>query len=203
MLGNFSFGQYFKEGAIAFATEFVQEHMKLDWERVWVTVHAGDPVVETRPRRGRDRAVAASRHARRAHRGAADLGELLVGRRSRSVRARLGDLLRLGRGARLRRARLRTGVHALRSLPRVLEPRLYVVRAARRRHADAAPEGEHRHRPRSRARRGDSAGRHVRLRDRRLPADHGLDRGPSRASPTAIRRRPRRRIGSWPTTGAG
>src|SRR5262245_6455360 len=43
MLGNFSFGQYFKEGAIAFATEFVQEHMKLDWDRVWVTVHAGDP----------------------------------------------------------------------------------------------------------------------------------------------------------------
>src|SRR5262245_14317915 len=43
MLGNFSFGQYFKEGAIAFATEFVQEHMRLDWDRVWVTVHAGDP----------------------------------------------------------------------------------------------------------------------------------------------------------------
>jgi alanyl-tRNA synthetase len=43
MLGNFSFGQYFKEGAIAFATEFLQEHMNLDWDRVWVTVHAGDP----------------------------------------------------------------------------------------------------------------------------------------------------------------
>jgi alanyl-tRNA synthetase len=43
MLGNFSFGQYFKEGAIEFATEFVQERMKLDWDRVWVTVHAGDP----------------------------------------------------------------------------------------------------------------------------------------------------------------
>ncbi len=43
MLGNFSFGQYFKEGAIALATEFVQERMKLDWDRVWVTVHAGDP----------------------------------------------------------------------------------------------------------------------------------------------------------------
>ena len=41
MLGNFSFGQYFKEGAIAFATEFIQEHMQLDWDRVWVTVHAG------------------------------------------------------------------------------------------------------------------------------------------------------------------
>jgi alanyl-tRNA synthetase len=43
MLGNFSFGQYFKEGAIAYATEFVQEQMRLDWDRVWATVHAGDP----------------------------------------------------------------------------------------------------------------------------------------------------------------
>jgi len=43
MLGNFSFGQYFKEGAIDLATEFVLEHMKLDWDRVWVSVHAGDP----------------------------------------------------------------------------------------------------------------------------------------------------------------
>ena len=49
MLGNFSFGQYFKEGAIAFATEFVQEHMKLDWDRVWVTVHAGDPGLKLGP----------------------------------------------------------------------------------------------------------------------------------------------------------
>ncbi len=43
MLGNFSFGQYFKEGAIELATEFVRERMKLDWDRVWATVHAGDP----------------------------------------------------------------------------------------------------------------------------------------------------------------
>src|ERR671915_370136 len=43
MLGNFSFGQYFKEGAIEFATEFIQQHLKLDWDRVWATVHAGDP----------------------------------------------------------------------------------------------------------------------------------------------------------------
>jgi alanyl-tRNA synthetase len=43
MLGNFSFGQYFKEGAIAYATEFVQERMRLDWDRIWVSVHAGDP----------------------------------------------------------------------------------------------------------------------------------------------------------------
>src|SRR5690348_16269380 len=43
MLGNFSFGQYFKEGAIELATEFVREHMRLDWERVWASVFAGDP----------------------------------------------------------------------------------------------------------------------------------------------------------------
>jgi alanyl-tRNA synthetase len=43
MLGNFSFGQYFKEGAVAFATEFVQERLQLPWDRIWVTVHAGDP----------------------------------------------------------------------------------------------------------------------------------------------------------------
>ncbi len=49
MLGNFSFGQYYKEGAIELAREFVQEHMKLDWERVWVTVHAGDPQMKLGP----------------------------------------------------------------------------------------------------------------------------------------------------------
>jgi alanyl-tRNA synthetase len=43
MLGNFSFGQYFKEGAIEHATEFIREQLQLDWERIWVTVHAGDP----------------------------------------------------------------------------------------------------------------------------------------------------------------
>src|ERR671915_1273060 len=43
MLGNFSFGQYFKDGAIAYATEFVRERLRLDWDRLWVSVHAGDP----------------------------------------------------------------------------------------------------------------------------------------------------------------
>jgi alanyl-tRNA synthetase len=42
MLGNFSFGQYFKKGAIEYATEFIQEQLKLEWERIWATVHAGD-----------------------------------------------------------------------------------------------------------------------------------------------------------------
>ncbi|MFL5936617.1 MAG: alanine--tRNA ligase [Gaiellaceae bacterium] len=49
MLGNFSFGQYFKEGAIDSATEFIQQHLKLDWDRVWVSVHAGDPELKLGP----------------------------------------------------------------------------------------------------------------------------------------------------------
>jgi alanyl-tRNA synthetase len=43
MLGNFSFGQYFKPGAIEYATEFIRDRLKLDWDRIWVSVHAGDP----------------------------------------------------------------------------------------------------------------------------------------------------------------
>ncbi len=46
MLGNFSFGQYFKEGAIDLAWEFVFEHLKIDPDRFWVSVFAGDPELE-------------------------------------------------------------------------------------------------------------------------------------------------------------
>jgi alanyl-tRNA synthetase len=49
MLGNFSFGQYFKEGAIEYATEFIQERLRLDWDRVWISVHAGDPGLKLGP----------------------------------------------------------------------------------------------------------------------------------------------------------
>src|SRR5256886_10033194 len=42
MLGNFSFGQYFKEGAIELAWEFVFDQLRIDPERFWVSVFAGD-----------------------------------------------------------------------------------------------------------------------------------------------------------------
>ena len=102
MLGNFSFGQYFKEGAIDFAWEFVFEHLKLDPERFWVSVFAGDPELGL----GEDKV--AYDHWRKLGQPVERLvflpalRELLVGRRSRPVRSRHGDVLRLGSRARLR-----------------------------------------------------------------------------------------------------
>ena len=42
MLGNFSFGDYFKEQAIAYAWELLTEVYKLPKEKLWVTVYADD-----------------------------------------------------------------------------------------------------------------------------------------------------------------
>jgi alanyl-tRNA synthetase len=42
MLGNFSFGDYFKEGAIAYAWELVTEGFGLEPDRLWATVYLDD-----------------------------------------------------------------------------------------------------------------------------------------------------------------
>ncbi|HEY0427226.1 MAG TPA: alanine--tRNA ligase [Pyrinomonadaceae bacterium] len=45
MLGNFSFGDYFKEDAINFAWDYLVNELKLDVNRLWFTVFGGDDEV--------------------------------------------------------------------------------------------------------------------------------------------------------------
>ncbi|MEZ5558401.1 MAG: alanine--tRNA ligase [Pseudomonadales bacterium] len=42
MLGNFSFGDYFKQETIGWAWEFITEVLRLPREKLWVTVHPSD-----------------------------------------------------------------------------------------------------------------------------------------------------------------
>jgi len=46
MLGNFSFGDYFKREAIHYAWEFLTETLQLPEEKLWVTVYEKDPEAE-------------------------------------------------------------------------------------------------------------------------------------------------------------
>ena len=135
MLGNFSFGDYFKQGAVEFAWELSTEGFGLDPERIWITVFEGDEELGLGPD---EEAIECWRSV-----GVPD--ERIV-RLPRSenfwqagpvgpVRPVLGALLRPR--ARLRRRR-RPPRRRHRALPRVLEPRLHAV-LARARTARSTP----------------------------------------------------------------
>lgn len=49
MLGNFSFGDYFKKEAISMAWEFLTTYLKLPAEKLWITIHEGDPALGIGP----------------------------------------------------------------------------------------------------------------------------------------------------------
>ena len=42
MMGNFSFGDYFKKEAISWAWEFITEHLHMPVDRLWATVYEND-----------------------------------------------------------------------------------------------------------------------------------------------------------------
>jgi len=42
MLGNFSFGEYFKKDAISYAWEFITVNLELPIDKLWVTIHDSD-----------------------------------------------------------------------------------------------------------------------------------------------------------------
>ena len=120
MLGNFSFGDYFKEGAIEYAWELLTKEFELPVDKLLVTVYADDdeaPGLWKKIAGLPDEQDHPHRHRR----------QLLVHGRHRPLRPLLGDLLRPrqphprrparqpGRGRRPVRGDLEPGLHAVRA----------------------------------------------------------------------------------------
>ncbi len=119
MLGNFSFGDYFKEGAIEMAWELLTQHYKLPADKLWATVFHEDE--ERGPPLGKNLRAAAFPHHR--HGGK---GQFLGHGRYRALRPLLRDPHRPGRSHVLR-PKLRHRQVRMRPVPGNLEPGLHAV----------------------------------------------------------------------------
>ena len=198
MCGNFSFGDYFKEGR--HRAGLGPGHQAASRTAAAASRRAGSGPRSSPATTRRSALDEGHRAARRADRQARAQGELLVDGRARPRRPVLGDPLRPRTRARPRRRLGRPSAprcpRARGPLPRDLEPRLHAGRAQRGavqgglRHRRLAAEEEHRHRHGPRAGRVPAAGQAEHVRDRRDVPGHRAGHGAHRQ---ALRRRPRRR----------
>ncbi len=179
MLGNFSFGDYFKKDAIAFAWELVtsKAYYGLDPNRLWATVYTSDD----------EAADLWAKHLPKER--IARFGE-------KDNFWSMGDTgpcgpcteLHYDQGPSVPGDATPNGERRPRHGD--LEPRLHAVRARRVGQADAAPEAERRHGRRPRAHHGDPRGQEQQLRHGPVRRDH----------PTGSRRSPERSIwAAWPS----
>ena len=139
MMGNFSIGQYFKEARGRLAWEFLFERLKIDEDRLWVSVFGGDAglglgedevAIEAWVKVGlpRERIVGLPRAENFWQAGeigpCGPCSEMYCTTAARSSRA----------------AARRAARAALRALSGVLEPRVHGVRPPRGRHAHTAAQ---------------------------------------------------------------
>ena len=169
MLGNFSFGDYFKELAIELAWKLVTEDFGLAKERLWVTVYPSDE-----PARMLWQKIA----------GLPD--ERIVGHEENLWA--MGETGPCGycseifydQGPERRGRAARQPRRGRRPLPRVLEPRVHAVRAGRQGDPDRPAEALDRHRHGPRADRLHPPGQARQLRHRPVPPAHRGERGDHR-----------------------
>ncbi len=156
MLGNWSFGDYFKAESIPWGWELSTEGFGMDPEKIWVTVFGGDEELGLGPD---EEAIEIWKGV-----GMPEERIVLLGREDNFWQAGpsgpCGPCSELyldrgeGFGAAERAARRRH-----RPLPRVLEPRLHDLRPLARRRPHRAADAQHRHRHGARPDGGDPPGR--------------------------------------------